>query len=50
MNLSRRNMMGATLAAAALGGLAACSSNPENRRSVGETAGESSDPGVLTEV
>ena len=40
MNLSRRNMMGATLAAAALGGLAACSSNPENRRSVGETAGD----------
>lgn len=40
MNLSRRNMMGATLAAIAAAGLAACSSNPENRRTAGETAGD----------
>ena len=40
MNVSRRNMMGATLAAMAAAGLAACSSNPENRRTAGETAGD----------
>ena len=39
MNAIRRNMMGAVLGAAVLA-LAACSSNPENRRTVGETAGD----------
>lgn len=37
--MNRRSMLTA-LAAAALMGVAACSSNPENRRTVGETAGD----------
>lgn len=37
--MNRRSMMTA-LAAAALMGVAACSSNPENRRTAGETAGD----------
>lgn len=37
--MNRRSML-TSLAAAALMALAACSSNPENRRSAGETAGD----------
>jgi osmotically-inducible protein OsmY len=37
--MNRRSLLTA-LAAAALMGVAACSSNPENRRTAGETAGD----------
>ncbi|HZM34453.1 MAG TPA: BON domain-containing protein [Burkholderiales bacterium] len=39
MNANRRNMMGAVLGAAVLA-LAACTTNPENKRTTGETAGD----------
>ena len=40
MNVIRRNMMGAVLGAAVLALAACASSDPENRRTTGETAGD----------
>jgi hyperosmotically inducible protein len=40
MQQTRRTLLAAALAAVAGVGVQACSSNPENRRTVGETAGD----------